>query len=194
MVGCTCKLNLGNIRKMANDYISSAAAESDIDKLLEEYLNGNGGTQPVVGGGTNIPTKSKMKEIANRFISMLLAEGAALPHEIWELLSGAYMGEPVEIDERTYRFDIIIPGDLHKESLYPEGYPEGVSNIIRLFDEGYPQTRAAVYKTIEENGQKKRITSARSRIPLNFLQKAAENFNSKLGAEWGAVVSINWDD
>ena len=66
---------------------------------------------------------------------------------------------------------------LRRESLVPDKYPEGISNIIKLFITGY-DARGAVYGVWKGNGDEE-IWGLRHRDPNDFMDKAVEEFNQK---------------
>ncbi len=66
---------------------------------------------------------------------------------------------------------------LQRDSLDSDKYPEGVSNIIKLFINGY-EARGAVYGVWKGHGDEE-IWSLRHRDPNDFMEKAVAEFNSK---------------
>lgn len=76
--------------------------------------------------------------------------------------------------EIKIRFD---ESALQRDSLDPDKYPDGVSNIIKLFINGY-EARGAVYGVWKGHGDEE-IWSLRHRDPNDFMEKAVAEFNSK---------------
>lgn len=64
-------------------------------------------------------------------------------------------------------------GVLHRESLYSEGYPDGLGNVVLLFARGY-HARDYVYGSGESNSMR----SKKDRAPNNFLYDAVSDFNT----------------
>lgn len=60
----------------------------------------------------------------------------------------------------------------HRESLYPEGYPNGLDNIVALYNDGY-NARSSVYGFINGN----RVRSPKSMAGTNIIQHAIDSFN-----------------
>ena len=84
---------------------------------------------------------------------------------------------PVLQDDR-YAISISFNEEaLRRESLDPDAYPEGISNIIKLFITGY-DARGAVYGVWKGHGDEE-IWSLRHRDPNDFMEKAVNEFNSK---------------
>lgn len=75
-------------------------------------------------------------------------------------------------------------GSLHRDSLYLEGYPEGLENIILLFARGY-HAKDYVYglwnlpnRTWRGGNDFVGVRSRKDRAPSNFLYNAISEFNS----------------
>ena len=66
---------------------------------------------------------------------------------------------------------------LHRDSLDPDSYPEGISNIIKLFATGYDAS-GAVRGVWQGHGDEE-IWSLRHRGPNNFMNDAVDAFNKK---------------
>lgn len=198
MVGCKFNPNLAELQRAADDAVKTPEAMREAQILLEEYIKSGGIGSLVSKTGHKIPTLRMMKDIANKFIDILsdvvgsYPSGSlyyTMPESIARYLYNARIMGP-EKRGNTFVFKIDIPGNLHRESLYPAGYPDGVDNIVRLFDEGYTAKHMAFKKM--PNGMTK--YSLTHRNALNFMQSAADAFNSSLGQEWGAKVSIQWEN
>lgn len=78
------------------------------------------------------------------------------------------------------------PNDLRRKSLYPQGYPDGLNDIIALFSTGFEcgyrtnrrgeRVRKYAYG-IDSQGK---FTRGRTHLPPNdFLLRAVEEFNTK---------------
>ena len=68
---------------------------------------------------------------------------------------------------------------LHRKSLDPKRYPEGIHDIVKLFVTGY-HAKGAVKGVWEGHGDDE-IWSRRSREPSNFMDLAVKEFNRKYG-------------
>lgn len=85
---------------------------------------------------------------------------------------------PLERNGDQYSLSISFNEEaLHRESLDPDAYPEGISNIIKLFINGY-DARGAVHGVWKGHGDEE-IWSLRHRDPNDFMEKAVEEFNGK---------------
>ena len=87
------------------------------------------------------------------------------------------VGSPTR-EDGVYSISIGFNEDaLKRESLAPDMYPEGVSNIVKLFVNGY-SARGAVFGVWKGHGDEE-IWSLRRRDPNNFMDMAVDEFNQK---------------
>lgn len=87
------------------------------------------------------------------------------------------VGEPVRRDGQ-YSISIGFNEEaLRRESLDPENYPAGITNIVKLFISGY-DARGAVYGVWKGHGGEE-IWSLRHRDPSDFMERAVEEFNNR---------------
>jgi len=68
---------------------------------------------------------------------------------------------------------------LHRESLRPDLYPDGLDNIVLLFAHGYNARNPVMGQWKNSRSYPHIILSLQRREPNNFLQEAVEEFNSK---------------
>lgn len=75
---------------------------------------------------------------------------------------------------------------VRRESLYPQGYPEGLNDLILLYSTGY-DARDYVHGYNKKKGRY--MWSIPHRPQNDFLEKAVEEFNQKYnsGATWGEL-------
>lgn len=88
---------------------------------------------------------------------------------------------PTKIGKDTYRIGVFFSGDLHRPSLAPTQYPDGIENIAALLNNGY-EARNFVYGTWNGHGGK--IRSRKSRPGAHFVQNAARIFESGYGKKY----------
>lgn len=87
-----------------------------------------------------------------------------------------------------FRIDINIPPELlRRKSLIPNEYPEGIDNIIALFDKGY-NAKKRVYGYWDSVGR--RISSLTNRPALDFMQEAIEDFNQKYSSLYSCKAEL----
>lgn len=69
-------------------------------------------------------------------------------------------------------------GSLHRESLAPGRFPEGLRNIVLLFSKGY-RAQGSVHGVWHKPGGDVETWSRRSREPNDFLKRAVDIFNAE---------------
>ena len=123
-------------------------------------------------------TKTKIKMYANRMKKILFNHIHPLIKSIE--LNDIVIGEPEYNDDGYCEVHIsFAEGSLHRDSLNPTGYPNGLQNIILLFKKGYHASNQVhgnwTYKgkTVAEG-----IWSRESREPNDFLDQAVTEFNN----------------
>jgi len=107
-------------------------------------------------------------------------------------ISDIVVGQPVLNESGQYELKLSFKeGALHRDSLYEEGYPEGLNNIVLLFAHGY-HASSYVYGAWASSSKDstKRIRSRISREPNNFLQAAVAEFNSSPSIKGVAVATL----
>ena len=100
---------------------------------------------------------------------------------------------------------VYFGGDLHRDSLYSEGY-DGVRNIVALLNNGYhakdyvygwrdnhAPTGDNSYRSGGFNSQDAWIRSRKDREGLNFIGQAIQDFNGNYGADFN-VTAVAGDD
>ena len=90
---------------------------------------------------------------------------------------------------RAWEWEITISIDkeaVRRESLYPQGYTEGLNDLILLYSTGY-NARDYVHGYNKKKGRY--MWSIPHRPQNDFLEKAVEEFNQKYnsGATWGEL-------
>ena len=97
-------------------------------------------------------------------------------------ITNVKISAPHKKGKTQYEVNITIPQEyLKRNSLYKEKYPNGVDNIINLFDKGYT-ARKQVYGYWETTGI--RVVSRQIRKPMGFMNTAIQNFNDKYGTQY----------
>lgn len=100
------------------------------------------------------------------------------------------IGKPVAIGNTgDYRIDISFDADsLRRQSLSPDAYPEGITDIISLFVHGYNAKGSVVGSWHGEDN----VWSLRHRDPNDFMSRAVEEFNGNNNGD-GFVQAILMD-
>ena len=100
------------------------------------------------------------------------------------------IGKPVAIGNTgDYRIDISFDADsLRRQSLSPDAYPEGITDIISLFVHGYNAKGSVVGSWHGEDN----VWSLRHRDSNDFMARAVEEFNDNNNGD-GFVQAILMD-
>ena len=91
-----------------------------------------------------------------------------------------------DLGNGEYHIEATI-GQESRPSLYPEGYPDGATDMASLFDKGY-SAGGVVYGEWHGN----RIRSLPYRAGAGFVADAVADFKGRHGADDG-VVSVDYD-
>lgn len=87
------------------------------------------------------------------------------------------VGEPMPNPDGSYRVNVWFNRDeMHRDSLYPEKYPDGIENIALLFAKGY-DARTQVFG-VDSHG--KSVASLTHRGPNDFMGRAISRFNENM--------------
>ncbi len=90
-------------------------------------------------------------------------------------INDIHIGKPTVLANGDIEVDLTFDRDaVHRDSLYPEKYPEGVDNIVRLFSVGYSTDQRVFGRWKGEN-----IPSALRLGGSAFMQQAVAEFNDK---------------
>lgn len=166
-----------------------AMNSSNVQKRLEQKVD----TIILKGGSSFDPIAA-----AKRFMDILQAEiqshagmsaadgdlGATAIASLTQLEHGA----PIKVGKNMYQISVSFSDNLHRESLYSSGWPEGVENIAALLNTGYDASKR-VYGIW--NGKK--TTSVQNRIGARFIEGAIRTFMADEAKTYG-VVDIKPDD
>ena len=100
------------------------------------------------------------------------------------------IGKPVaKGNTGDYRIDISFDADsLRRQSLSPDAYPEGITDIISLFVHGYNAKGSVVGSWHGEDN----VWSLRHRDPNDFMSRAVEEFNGNNNGD-GFVQAVLMD-
>lgn len=100
------------------------------------------------------------------------------------------IGKPVAIGNTgDYRIDISFDANsLRRQSLSPDAYPEGITDIISLFVHGYNAKGSVIGSWHGEDN----VWSLRHRDPNDFMSRAVEEFNGNNNGD-GFVQAVLMD-
>lgn len=154
-------------------------SEKYIMQLVKQYANSPEG-KAAIKKATGLeysekePSKTKLKAYGEKMKNILYKYVNPLIKSI--SLNDIVVGTPYKDSSGRWRLEISFrEGSLHRESLYPDGYPDGLDNIILLFEGGYSVDNY-VYGVWNVVGE--RVRSRKERDGNDFLVQAINEFNN----------------
>ena len=197
-------INLGSIMKKVEAYGRSVNGKLRMKECIEKYAaDGVNKT----AAGDKVVTETEMWNAAAKLISVIksTAQSHDLPASVMRHFDMLHCSKIYQMPDGTSVIYIYFGGDLHRDSLYSEGY-DGVDNIVALLNNGY-HARNYVYgwwdnhKPTGDNSYRSGgfdssdawVRSRKDREGLGFIQQAIQDFNGNYGADFN-VTAIAGDD
>lgn len=178
-------INSNKISKKFASYSRSHNADKKIDSYIDDSIRDGKKINGLV-------TPESMNEAAAKMIDVIrsVAHTYSLPDSVMELFDAAhivsYNYKPNGIASVFIGFgNTNSSSDLGRESLYPQGYPDGVDNIIALFNNGY-KASGTVYGMWRPHGSAKAIhvKSKQERPQLDVIADIIRTFNSNYSSDY----------
>ena len=190
-------INLSGLNSRIQEWSKSEAGK----KRIQGHVHGlaGRGSGKTAGGSTYVGEKDFIKS-ADAMISFVRSAAAAagLPASVMRNINSLAHTSPYVGRDGRMRIDIYfadgVSGDLSRGSLYEEGYPDGIDNIIALFNNGYDASNhvygwwdnhTAEGAGIDVSYRTGQLTnsvytrSLKQRESLEFMQSAIARFNEK---------------
>lgn len=199
----TASINLDAIMKKVSAYSKTDSGKEKMREVIQRYKeNGTGKT----GAGDKVITESDMLIAASKMITVLraTAQSYGLPASVIKHFDSLECSEIHEMPDGSSVIYIYFGDDLHRDSLYSDGY-DGVNNIIALLNNGY-NAKNYVYGYWDNHsptGESKLdgrsidtsayIRSRKNREGLQFIQQAIRDFNGNYGTDFN-VTAIASDE
>ena len=197
-------INIGSIMQKVDAYGRSVNGKLRMKECIERYAaEGVNKT----AAGDKVITETEMWKAAAKLISVLksTAQSCDLPASVMQHFDSLHCSEIYEMPDGSSVIYIYFGGDLHRDSLYSEGY-DGIDNIVALLNNGY-HARNYVYGWWEghsptgDNSYRSGgfdsndawVRSRKDRNGLGFIQQAVQDFNGNYGADFN-VTAIAGDD
>lgn len=197
-------INLSSIMQKVEAYGRSANGKLRMKERIEKYAaEGINKT----AAGNKVITETDMWTAAAKLISVLknTAQSHDLPASVMQHFDSLHCSEIKKMPDGSSVIYIYFGGDLHRDSLYSEGY-DGIDNIVALLNNGY-HAKNYVYGWWEghsptgDNSYRSGgfdsgdawIRSRKDRGGLGFIQQAVQDFNGNYGADYN-VTAIAGDD
>ena len=160
-----------NIQKI-NGFLASLAADPAFRKKVAKdraaaikagtpygrHVSGPG-IGHIAGGLDEDEAKVKVEDVMNRIRAAIRKRLPSVPEDMFRIYG------PFDLPDGRWQFKVFFkPEAVHRESLYHEGYPDGLENIVLLYSKGMKEpaknpvwNRAA----LEWNYNRKPVTLAR---------------------------------
>lgn len=187
-------INMGSIMRKLNAYVKSSdgqtATKEYIADCIAKGIRIKGGVSGS-GGVSSLVTVVDMEDAAKKLISSIQnqARSFGLDGSITALMDSLTYSSPEKQADGSYEVSIFFTGDKHRESLYPNGYPEGVDNIVALLNNGFRIGADKKQAFGMWHGQMTR--GLRTREGLHFIQEAVFEFNNTYGDAYHAAVWVD---
>lgn len=157
-----------------------------LQKKLEAYANTPQGKAKMKVGlteGSGMGTAPSIAEMNSMADSLIEHIQKHIPYQLEALGKTLKKSQPVKQPNGSYQITISFDhGSLFRESLRPDLYPEGVSNIVALFNNGYTAEKQ-IYGKWDRKGSDGfsgkgvlYVPSRQVREELQFMQSAVEWF------------------
>ena len=158
------------IISMIDQYSKTAEGKREIAKYKSGKFNAK-----IAKEGSGIRSAKQMRQVGNDMKNILFNEISKIIKSF--RIEDIIVGDPFKEGD-NYSISIGFNEEaLRRESLAPDRYPEGISNIVKLFITGY-NARGAVYGVWKGHGDEE-IWSLRNRDPDDFMDRAVDKFNQK---------------
>ena len=196
-------VNLQSITKKLEAYARTAKGKKLMGEQIGKYVKE--GIRKTAAG-SKVLTETDMYTAAAKMIQVLqsTAQSYSLPHSVMEHFSKLEASKIYEMPDGSSIIYIYFGGDLHRDSLYSDGY-DGISNIVALLNNGY-HAKDYVYGYWDGHSPKGEsrfdgrsistsafIRSRKDREGLKFIQQAVSDFNGNYGHDYN-VTAVAGDE
>lgn len=197
-------ISLDPIMKKVSAYARSSNGKLKMKQCIDKYVaDGISKT----ASGYKVITEKDMWNAATKLIKALqdTARSYSLPSSVMEHFDKLKCSNIHKMPDGSSVIYVYFGGDLHRDSLYSEGY-DGVRNIIALLNNGYrakdyvygwwnnhTPTGDSQYRSGGFDAQDAWIRSRKDREGLNFIGQAIQDFNKNYGSDFN-VTAVAGDD
>lgn len=187
---------MGKLQAYANTTVGKRRMKACIENAQS--------TGKQLASGDKVVSVKQMTEMANALAEMIRRR---LPESIADVGNTLVSTAPVKHPDGSYevvlRFD---PSALHRDSLDNDLGYDGINNIVALFNNGYHAknyvygwwdghrpTGDSLFRSGQVQGDYAWVRSEKEREALQFMQDAAEEFNTVYGSKYGIIVELGSD-
>lgn len=187
-----------SISSKLNAWTKSPHGQAKMQAKLDEYVKDG---VKKTAAGDDVINERRIHEAAAKLISVLrsTAESYGLPASVMRHFDGLSCSKIYTMPDGEMCVYIYFGGDLHRDSLYSDGYG-GVRNIVAVLNNGYhasnyvygdwdghSPTGESVFdgRSIDSSAY---IRSRKDREGLHFIQQAIQDFNGNYGSDYNATA------
>lgn len=185
-------VNIDSIVKKAKSYMQSTEGKKRASKEVAESIRSGKGGQHITITGMNTAAEKFIEVLKNEICSHAGSNyaGGELGKTAIDALMNLEHSVPKEMGDNLYQIEVWFSGDLRRESLDPDVYPEGIDNIAALLNNGYDAGHR-VYGVWMGHWPWS-IPSLPMRDGTHFVDNAIRTYMSSYANEYG-VVSVTAD-
>ncbi len=191
-------INLNSVMRKVTAYSRTDTGKEKMREVIQRYHTD--GVRKT-GAGGKIITETDMWTAASKMIDVLRMEAKSydLPASVMRHFDSLECSKIYEMPDGSSVIYIYFEDDLHRDSLYSDGY-DGVRNIVALLNNGY-HAKDYVYGDWDGHsptGESKfdgrsidtsaYIRSRKDREGLQFIQQAVRDFNGNYGADYNVTA------
>lgn len=156
------------------------------NKIMEYEKKGITRTQ----GGSKIVTDTFLKRAADDLVTAIKQSASGIAPSVMANLSTIRPGALMRYPDGSREINISLDDSaFRRESLMPEIWGEGITNIILLFEKGYPLSKGRYHVRGIWHGED--IHAKLGRKGLGFIAKAISEFNNMHSKE-GVTAIANY--
>lgn len=171
-------INMKSIMAKARNAANSGSGKKKVNEAVDKVLLGQVRLQ--LSGTAHTP-----EEAAWKFIDVLTnaINSSGLSQNAIALLENIDCGKPYKLSDGTYCIYVSFKEDMHRESLAPGRFPNGIDDIAELLNDGVDHRMKAVRG--EWHGYE---TWSRTVIPgTHFMEQAKADFMGNYASEYNVT-------
>lgn len=187
-------IDMNSILRRAEAAMKTPALKQKVEQKIDNIML-NGGVATVNGvrvivHGTSAAADKFIEVLQDeiRSHSGISASDGGLGQTAIDALTKLEHSRPVKVGRNRYQISVSFTDDLHRDSLYPEKYPEGVHNIAALLNTGYDAGKRASGMWHGEE-----IKGLQHRDGAHFIDNAIHSYMANYASQYG-VIDIDVDD
>lgn len=169
-------VNMSSILKKARTSLKSSSKRSEIQKIVDKTMLGE--IKKSIDILTPMEAAEKFSEVLYESI-----KSSGLSSNAQSAISEIDYKEPFKIQDGLYGVYVYFSGDMHRDSLVPERYPEGIDDLSMLLNYGVDHKMKPVFGWW--HGEE---VWSKTAIPgTYFIEQAIQNFKDNYASDYNVV-------